>query len=212
VARYADRLHGQTVAELEGRPVAEVFPPHARGEIAEKTRITDEQGHCRWESVHIRKDGTTFPVLVELALTMSPIRDASGAVVPFIRPVRLLVPSDAPTVPDWRPRTSTDTVKVDAPASLPPSPLPLDPEESAIVASRPASVPLDEPPELPEEPPVVPPPELLEPELLELVPPSSGLPSAPVATGWRRSKSRAQDATARAPATVIGTILQARVG
>jgi hypothetical protein len=76
---------------------------------------------------------------------------------------------------------------------LPPSPLPLDPDESATVASIPELVPLDEPPELPEVPPDVlppelpeelpdvPPPELPEPELLAPAPPS-WLASAAVAT------------------------------
>jgi hypothetical protein len=124
------------------------------------------------------------------ALTVSvscvpPVTFAGNAVVPFVRAGRVLVPSDTATVPEGRPEMSTETVKVGEAASLPASRLPLDeppelPEE-----------PLDAPePELPEELLDVPEPELPEelldvpePELLALAPPSRPA-SAPVATGW----------------------------
>lgn len=60
------RMHGYTVAELEGRPVAALFPPERHAELAAKMRAVEEQGHCRWESEHLRKDGTLFPVFVDV--------------------------------------------------------------------------------------------------------------------------------------------------
>jgi PAS domain S-box-containing protein len=68
------RMHGRTVAELVGRPIAEVFPPHRRAELAEKIGVANEHGHCRWESEHLRKDGSVFPVVIDL----SSIRDERG--------------------------------------------------------------------------------------------------------------------------------------
>ncbi len=68
------RMHGYTVAELEGAPVVDVFPPDRRAELVEKIRVANELGHCRWESEHVRKDGTTFPVVVDLTA----VRDEHG--------------------------------------------------------------------------------------------------------------------------------------
>jgi PAS domain S-box-containing protein len=61
------RMHGYTVAELEGTPIAGVFPPHRRAELAENIRVTHERGHCRWESEHLRRDGSVFPVVIDLS-------------------------------------------------------------------------------------------------------------------------------------------------
>jgi PAS domain S-box-containing protein len=69
------RLHGYASPdELEGRPVVDVFPPERRGEPLEKIVIANERGHCRWESEHIRKDGSVFPVVIDL----STVRDEEG--------------------------------------------------------------------------------------------------------------------------------------
>ena len=68
------RMHGSTIAELEGAPIVDVFPPDRRAELAEKTRVTHELGHCRWESEHLRKDGSTFPVVID----MTAVRDGRG--------------------------------------------------------------------------------------------------------------------------------------
>ena len=59
------RMHGYTVEELIGRSLIDLFAPEARAELAEHIRTTREYGHHTFESLHIRRDGTTFPVLVE---------------------------------------------------------------------------------------------------------------------------------------------------
>lgn len=75
-AAYA-QMHGYTVEELTGQPIIAVFAPEARETLAEQIRIARERGHHTYESVHIRKDGTEFPVMVET----SAIKDADGQVL-----------------------------------------------------------------------------------------------------------------------------------
>lgn len=59
------RMHGYTVAELEGSSLLDVFAPEARTEIPALIKSAHRQGHITFESVHIRKDGSTFPVLID---------------------------------------------------------------------------------------------------------------------------------------------------
>lgn len=68
------RMHGYTVEELTGLPIAEVFAPECLPELPEMIRIADERGYHTYESVHKRKDGSTFPVHI----AMTAVRDAGG--------------------------------------------------------------------------------------------------------------------------------------
>jgi PAS domain S-box-containing protein len=68
------QMHGYTVAELQGRPVADVFPSERHSELASRIRMVDERGQCRWESEHVRKDGRMFPVFVDVTA----VRDDEG--------------------------------------------------------------------------------------------------------------------------------------
>ena len=68
------RQRGYLQEELVGLPVFELFPPEARGHLPEQIRIMEETGHGVFESVHIRKDGSTFPVLLDLTV----LKDESG--------------------------------------------------------------------------------------------------------------------------------------
>lgn len=70
---YAE-MHGNTVEELQGRPIIDVFAPEHREEVAEHVRKVLETGHYVFESVHIRKDGSRFPVQVDASV----VRDADG--------------------------------------------------------------------------------------------------------------------------------------
>ena len=60
------RMHGYEVHELLGRPITEVYAPEVRSELPEAIRIAHETGHHTWETLHLRKDGSTFPVLVDI--------------------------------------------------------------------------------------------------------------------------------------------------
>jgi PAS domain S-box-containing protein len=65
------RMHGYTVDELEGRPIAVVFPPELHPELAEKIRLTHKSGKCIWKTEHVRKDGARFPVLLDCSAVRS---------------------------------------------------------------------------------------------------------------------------------------------
>ena len=60
------RMHGHTVEEILGKSVDETFADEAREQLAEHLRIVHEKGHHVYESIHVRKDGTRFPVLADV--------------------------------------------------------------------------------------------------------------------------------------------------
>jgi PAS domain S-box-containing protein len=70
-------MHGFAVEELIGKPLADTFAPEERLQLAEHTRIVREKGHYIYESNHIRKDGTRFPVLADVTV----FRDERGEVL-----------------------------------------------------------------------------------------------------------------------------------
>ncbi len=59
-------IHGYTGDELIGKNVLTVFAPEAWPHVPVNIRLAHEKGHHIWESVHIRKDGTRFPVLIDI--------------------------------------------------------------------------------------------------------------------------------------------------
>ncbi len=65
---------GYTVSELVGKPILSVYAPEAREEMKGRMQEIDRLGHLVYESVHQRKDGTTFPVLMEVTV----IKNAQG--------------------------------------------------------------------------------------------------------------------------------------
>jgi PAS domain S-box-containing protein len=67
-------MHGYTVEELIGKPVLYVYAPEARDELAKHIKIANEKGHYTFESIHNRKDGTTFPVQMD----MTAVYDENG--------------------------------------------------------------------------------------------------------------------------------------
>ncbi|TAN44241.1 MAG: PAS domain S-box protein [Nitrospirae bacterium] len=70
-------MHGFTREELTGRPISDLSAPRVREDLAEKIRLIHEQGHYTFESLHMRKDGSVFPVLVNA----STVRDEQGRVL-----------------------------------------------------------------------------------------------------------------------------------
>jgi PAS domain S-box-containing protein len=71
------RMHGYEVEELAGRPIADVYAPEARAALTEQLRVTVEQGHSAFKSLHVRGDGSVFPVAVE----STAIKDEDGRVL-----------------------------------------------------------------------------------------------------------------------------------
>ncbi|MFQ5569816.1 MAG: PAS domain S-box protein [Rhodothermales bacterium] len=60
------KMHGYTMDELKGRPLETVFAPAFRDEVPDHIRRSHEQGRHSFESNHLRKDGTLFPVQVDI--------------------------------------------------------------------------------------------------------------------------------------------------
>ncbi|HKO05590.1 MAG TPA: diguanylate cyclase [Candidatus Acidoferrales bacterium] len=59
-------MHGYTMEELLGKSLGDMFAPEWREKVSQLARITDEKGHHAYESIHIRKDGSCFPVLTDV--------------------------------------------------------------------------------------------------------------------------------------------------
>jgi diguanylate cyclase (GGDEF)-like protein/PAS domain S-box-containing protein len=70
-------LHGRTVEELEGTSMVPLVHPDWRPRIAEHAAAADHGERLRFESVHLRADGTSFPVGVEVVS----LCDDAGAVL-----------------------------------------------------------------------------------------------------------------------------------
>jgi PAS domain S-box-containing protein len=70
------RMHGYEVEEMAGMPIARVFPEDVLGDVRDAVRISNETGYYAFETKHVRKDGTVFPVLLE----MTAVKDEQGTV------------------------------------------------------------------------------------------------------------------------------------
>jgi PAS domain S-box-containing protein len=60
------QMHGFTVEELIGEPVAKTLASEARTKLERIVKIAIDNGHHLYESVHIRKDGNNFPAPVDV--------------------------------------------------------------------------------------------------------------------------------------------------
>jgi PAS domain S-box-containing protein len=65
---------GYRVDELIGQSILSIYAPDMRDEMKARLPEIDRHGHLLFESVHQRKDGTTFPVLMEVTV----IKDTQG--------------------------------------------------------------------------------------------------------------------------------------
>jgi PAS domain S-box len=76
--RGAARMFGYTPDEIIGRSVLTLIPPELQyEEAAIVSRLTKGERVDHYETVRMRQDGTR----IEISLSVSPIRDASGAIV-----------------------------------------------------------------------------------------------------------------------------------
>ena len=83
--RGAERIFGYAASEMIGRPLLTVIPPDRHSEEAEildKLRRGERIDH--YETVRQRKDGS----LIDVSLTVSPVRDAAGKIVDASKIVR----------------------------------------------------------------------------------------------------------------------------
>jgi PAS domain S-box-containing protein len=83
--RSATRLFGYAPEEVIGRPVTILIPPdHHHEEPVILARVSRGERIAHYETVRLRKDGT----LVDVSLSVSPIRDASGRIVGAAKIIR----------------------------------------------------------------------------------------------------------------------------
>ncbi len=71
------RMHGFVVEELIGKPILSVFAPGTHEEFLIEVRKAHQTGHHAFESIHVRKDGSTFPVNIDITA----VKDDSGKVL-----------------------------------------------------------------------------------------------------------------------------------
>ncbi|MBI1745030.1 MAG: PAS domain S-box protein [Acidobacteria bacterium] len=62
------QMHGYAVEEVQGKSLADLFAFETRAELAVHVQRVPEKGPYTYESFHIRKDGSPFPVLNSLTL------------------------------------------------------------------------------------------------------------------------------------------------
>lgn len=64
-------MHGFSVEELLNQPITNIFEPNHRAHIPEALQKVHEEGHYAFESEHLRKDGSTFPVDIDIIAVKS---------------------------------------------------------------------------------------------------------------------------------------------
>ena len=70
------RMHGYTVEELTGPNFVRLTHPDRYAELQIQIRRAMDLGHYTFETVHVRKDGSTFPVILDVTV----IRDDQSQV------------------------------------------------------------------------------------------------------------------------------------
>ncbi|PKP39784.1 MAG: hypothetical protein CVT98_00495 [Bacteroidetes bacterium HGW-Bacteroidetes-15] len=68
------QMHGYTVEELIGKPIQVVFAPEEIKRIPEEIKKGFEKGYHVYESWHVKKDGSRFPVLTSITA----VKDMDG--------------------------------------------------------------------------------------------------------------------------------------
>ncbi len=71
------RMHGYTVDEMRGMSILDVLTPESRKRVPAMIEKIHEAGHCQFETKHVRKDGSIFPVWVD----STAIKDSTGTVL-----------------------------------------------------------------------------------------------------------------------------------
>ena len=76
--RGAERLYGHATAQLVGSPFSILLPATSRAdELRAIDRVASGGPTCHYDTSHVRSDGSQ----VEVAVTLSPVTDASGVVI-----------------------------------------------------------------------------------------------------------------------------------
>jgi len=70
-------MHGWTVDELRGKPMADLSAPGRRNEFLRPEGALGERGHRIWETERVRRNGMTFPALIDTTA----VKDGEGTVI-----------------------------------------------------------------------------------------------------------------------------------
>lgn len=68
------KMHGYDMDELTGRPIADVIAPEEQSRLPDVLCQATELGHFTFETIHLRKNGSRFPVLVDITA----VKDKAG--------------------------------------------------------------------------------------------------------------------------------------
>ncbi len=71
------QMHGYTLEEMRDLSIQDVIAPDARKKLSAKIQSIHKSGRQVFESEHVRKDGTVFPVLIDATA----IKDKNGRVL-----------------------------------------------------------------------------------------------------------------------------------
>jgi PAS domain S-box-containing protein len=71
------RMHGYTIDEMRGMSILDVLTPESRKRVPAMLESIHEMGHRQFETKHVRKDGSIFPVSVD----STAIKDSTGKVL-----------------------------------------------------------------------------------------------------------------------------------
>ncbi len=70
-------MHGQELEELTGKRMESVLSPESRDTMREAVLRADDCGHASFEAVHVKKDGSSFPMQTDVTA----IKDSEGNVL-----------------------------------------------------------------------------------------------------------------------------------
>jgi PAS domain S-box-containing protein len=73
-------MHGYTVEDLKGRPIGDIMGSGSLAELRRQLSTINQKGSHVFDATNIRKDGTTFPVQVDVAA----VKDSDGNVLYYI--------------------------------------------------------------------------------------------------------------------------------
>jgi PAS domain S-box-containing protein len=65
-------MHGMSVEEIAGTPVAELYAPRERDAVDGYAATANRDGRITFESWHVRRDGSEFPVAVDVTTVRGP--------------------------------------------------------------------------------------------------------------------------------------------
>ncbi|MBE7434584.1 MAG: PAS domain S-box protein [Anaerolineales bacterium] len=71
------RMYGYSIDELRDQPIESIFVPEERVNLPKWIEEAHRKGHISYESRHLRKDGTVFPVSVDVTA----VKDKQGKVL-----------------------------------------------------------------------------------------------------------------------------------